>query len=142
MRRSRPSAAAGRSAKIRAARERLAGELDAMLAERRDAELLDVLRELARRSGGIGRIAERAGVNRTFLYRMLSPSGNPELRTIDAVLRTMGLRVGIRAIHRGSGTGRERAKPRPRAFADRAVDQASTDRGSQRRPKGARPGPG
>jgi probable addiction module antidote protein len=142
MKRSRTTTAGSRLAKIRAARERIASELDAMLAERRDAELLDALRDLARRSGGVGRVAERAGVNRTFLYRMLSPSGNPEMRTIDAVLRTMGLRVGVRAMLRGRGNGRGSAAKPPRVFADRARDRTIVAQGPRREPKRTRRTPG
>lgn len=69
--------------------------LDSLLARGREAELLDAIRDLAKRSGGVSRVAEQADLNRTFLYRMLSPAGNPEMRTIAAVLRVMGLRLSI-----------------------------------------------
>lgn len=78
-------------------RAMIARRLDALLEQGNEAEVLDALRDLARRTGGVGRIAERTGLNRTFLYRMLSPAGNPEMRTIAAVLRALGMRFGIRA---------------------------------------------
>jgi probable addiction module antidote protein len=90
----------------------IARELDALLARGDDAEVLDALRDLARRTGGVGRIAETAGLNRTFLYRMLSPAGNPEMRTVAAVLRALGLRLGIQPLVR-------QARP-PRALRPRA----------------------
>lgn len=121
-------------AETRSARERLAGDLDTLLASRRDAELLDALRDLARRSGGIGRVAERAGLNRTFLYRMLSPSGNPEMRTMDAVLRTLGLRMGIRALHRRSNGRRPESASR-RAATSRPAVEATGVRGARRTPR-------
>jgi len=135
MSRSPPVPAPRRAALIRAARERIAGDLDTLLLGRQEAALLAALSALARRSGGIGRVAKRAGVNRTFLYRMLSPTGNPEMRTIDAVLRTMGLRVAIRALHRGSGRGRKGRAPN--GATERATDQAE----AERRPKPARKRP-
>lgn len=85
----------------------IARELDALLERGQDAEVLDGLRDLAKRAGGVGRIAESAGLNRTFLYKMLSPAGNPEMRTVAAVLRALGLRLGIQPLN-----GRPRA-PRP-----------------------------
>ncbi len=72
-----------------------AAVLDALLASGREHEVLDALRLLAKASGGIGRIAERSGLHRTHLYRVLSPAGNPEMSTIGAVLKTLGLRLAI-----------------------------------------------
>jgi len=132
MSRSPPVPAPRRAALIRAARERIAGDLDTLLLGRQEAALLAALSALARRSGGIGRVAKRAGVNRTFLYRMLSPTGNPEMRTIDAVLRTMGLRVAIRALHRGSDRGRGRKGRAPNGATERRVAIRGLHRGRGR----------
>jgi probable addiction module antidote protein len=69
--------------------------LDALLASWREHEVLDALRLLAKASGGVGRIAERSGLHRTHLYKVLSPAGNPEMSTIGLVLKTLGLRLAI-----------------------------------------------
>lgn len=96
--------------------EPIARALDALLARGDDAEVLDALRDLARRTGGVGRIAETAGLNRTFLYRMLSPAGNPEMRTVAAVLRALGLRLGIQPLVRQARPPRaRRLRARPGA---------------------------
>ena len=76
----------------------IARPLDALLELGQDAEVLDALRDLARRTGGVGRIADATGLNRTFRYRMLSPAGNPEMRTVAVVLRALGLRFGIQPL--------------------------------------------
>ena len=76
----------------------IARELDRLLERGRERDVLEALRRLTKRFGGVAAVAEAAGLNRTFLYRMLSRDGNPEMRTLEIVLRTMGLRLGIRPI--------------------------------------------
>jgi probable addiction module antidote protein len=60
----------------------------------RGASLL-MLRALAEAYGGLGVVAARAGISRESLYRSLSPKGNPTLKTLVAVLNTMGLRLSV-----------------------------------------------
>jgi len=50
---------------------------------------------LAEAYGGLGAVAAQAGVSRESLYRSLSPKGNPTLKTLLAVLQTMGLRLSV-----------------------------------------------
>ena len=45
--------------------------------------------------GGVPGLAQQAGLNATTLYRTLSGNGNPELRTLRALLDAMGLRLSI-----------------------------------------------
>lgn len=54
-----------------------------------------MLRSLAEAYGGLGSVAAKAGVSRESLYRSLSPKGNPTLKTLVAVLNTMGLRLSV-----------------------------------------------
>ena len=56
---------------------------------------LIMLRALAEAYGGLGAVAAKAGVSRESLYRSLSPKGNPTLKTLVAVLNTMGLRLSV-----------------------------------------------
>jgi probable addiction module antidote protein len=56
---------------------------------------LIMLRALAEAYGGVGTIAKEAGISRESLYRSLSPKGNPTLKTLVAVLNTMGLRLSV-----------------------------------------------
>lgn len=53
------------------------------------------LRSLAEAYGGLGAVAAKAGISRESLYRSLSPKGNPTLKTLVAVLNTMGLRLSV-----------------------------------------------
>ena len=60
----------------------------------RSAGLL-ALRTVAEAYGGLGAVAAQAGISRESLYRTLSPKGNPTLKTLVAVLRTVGLRLSV-----------------------------------------------
>ena len=54
-----------------------------------------MLRAVAEASGGLAAIAAQAGISRESLYRTLSPKGNPPLKTLIAILNTMGLRLSV-----------------------------------------------
>ncbi len=54
-----------------------------------------MLRALAEAYGGLGAVAAKAGISRESLYRSLSPKGNPTLKTLIAVLKTMKLRLSV-----------------------------------------------
>jgi probable addiction module antidote protein len=56
---------------------------------------LVMLRALAEAYGGMGAVAKQAGISRESLYRSLSPKGNPTLKTLIAVVNTMGLRLTV-----------------------------------------------
>jgi probable addiction module antidote protein len=63
-------------------------------ADERGGSLL-MLRALAEAYGGLGAVAAQAGISRESLYRSLSPKGNPTLKTLIAVLNTMGLSLSV-----------------------------------------------
>lgn len=56
------------------------------------------LRNVAEAFGGIAQIAKVTKLNRESLYRTLSEGGNPELRSLTAILGAAGLRLAIRPI--------------------------------------------
>jgi probable addiction module antidote protein len=56
---------------------------------------LIALRAVAEAYGGLGAVAAAAGISRESLYRVLSPKGNPTLKTLVAVLKTVGLRLTV-----------------------------------------------
>jgi probable addiction module antidote protein len=56
---------------------------------------LIALRAVAEAYGGLGAVAAQAGISRESLYRALSPKGNPTLKTLVAVLKTVGLRLTV-----------------------------------------------
>jgi probable addiction module antidote protein len=53
------------------------------------------LRDVARARGGVAKLAELTNLNREHLYRMLSDKGNPELRSLEALLDAMGFRLSV-----------------------------------------------
>ena len=53
------------------------------------------LRTVAEAYGGLGAVAAEAGISRKSLYRALSPKGNPTLKTLLAVLKTVGMRLSV-----------------------------------------------
>ena len=74
---------------------RAAEYLNAALEEGDPEVFLLALRNVAEAQGGVARLAEKAGLNRENLYRMLSERGNPELRSVDAILHALGFRLAI-----------------------------------------------
>jgi len=72
--------------------------LDAILADGDQEEVLTALRYMARAFGGVRGLANGTGLNATSLYRTLSVSGNPELKSLRSVLTMMGLRLSVRPI--------------------------------------------
>jgi|SRR5215469_1460676 len=71
--------------------------LNSILEEGDQGELMVTLRQMAKAFGGINKIAETANLNSTQIYRTLSEQGNPELRSLSAILKAMGLRLAVRA---------------------------------------------
>ncbi len=59
------------------------------------ADLLVALRQMAEAHGGVRALAEETELNATQLYRTLSPRGNPELRSLSAILNALGLRLAV-----------------------------------------------
>jgi probable addiction module antidote protein len=66
--------------------------------EDRGAGLL-ALRTVAEAYGGLGFVAAEAGISRESLYRALSSRGNPTLKTLLAVLKTVGMRLSVEPEH-------------------------------------------
>ena len=66
--------------------------------EEDDPELfLLALRNVAEAQGGVAQLAEKAKLNRESLYKILSERGNPELRSLDALLHALGFRLAVAA---------------------------------------------
>jgi len=69
---------------------------NAALAEEDPEVFLQALRDVARtREGGLAGLAEAARLNGEHLYRMLSENGNPELRSLEALLDALGFRLSV-----------------------------------------------
>ncbi len=76
-------------------RKDIVAYLNAALEDGEPAVLLEALRNVAQAKGGIAALAKTAGVSRESLYRTLSRRGNPKIDTVMALLRAMGLKLGI-----------------------------------------------
>ena len=80
---------------VRRDRKLAAAYLDEVLTDGDQKELMVALRRLSDAFGGVSALAQQAGLNPTTLYRTLSVDGNPELRTLRALLQAMGLRLSV-----------------------------------------------
>lgn len=74
--------------------------LNQLLLDGEPADLLVALRQMAKARGGVRAIAKEAELNANQLYRSLSPQGNPELRSLSAVLNALGLRLAVQPVSR------------------------------------------
>ena len=66
--------------------------------EEDDPELfLLALRNVTEAQGGVAQLARKTKLNRESLYKMLSERGNPELKSLDALLHALGFRLAVAA---------------------------------------------
>jgi probable addiction module antidote protein len=72
--------------------------LNVILEDGEQGELLVALRQMTKAFGGVQTVAEKANLNPTQLYRTLSEAGNPELRSLSAILKAMGLRLAVEPV--------------------------------------------
>jgi len=86
---------------LRDAPEYAAECLNAVLEDGDQQELMAALRHIAQPRGGVHQLAERAELNAKTLYRTLSPKGNPELKSLTALLKAMGMRLAVQPIAHG-----------------------------------------
>ena len=77
-----------------------AAYLEAVLEDGDQAAIMLALRQVAQAQGGLARIARIANLTREATYKMLSKSGNPELRSLSAVLKATGLRISVKPIEK------------------------------------------
>ena len=57
--------------------------------------LLLALRDVAQAQGGVGVLAERSGLNREHLYRVLSSQSKPKLDNLMAIISALGFRLRL-----------------------------------------------
>lgn len=75
-----------------------AAYLDAVLEDGDQGAIMIALRQVAQAQGGLAKVARKAHLTREAAYKMLSKSGNPELRSLSAVLKATGLRISVKPI--------------------------------------------
>jgi probable addiction module antidote protein len=74
-----------------------AAYLNVAMEEDNRSVFLLALRNVAEAHGGMTSVAEKARLNRENLYRMLSEKGNPEIKSVLSLLRSMGLKLTVEA---------------------------------------------
>ena len=72
--------------------------LTSVLEDGDQGELMLALRRMSKAFGGVPKLAEKAKLNVNTLYRTLSPKGNPELKSLRALLRAMGMQLTVRPV--------------------------------------------
>ncbi|MBX9903865.1 MAG: putative addiction module antidote protein [Burkholderiales bacterium] len=77
-----------------------AAYIEAAIEDGDQPALMMALRHVAQAQGGIAKLARKSKLTREATYRMLSASGNPELRSLTAILDAAGLRLSVKPIGR------------------------------------------
>ena len=72
-----------------------AAYLNAAVGDGDPAAFLQALRNVVDANGGVAEIAARTDLNRQAVYRMLSETGNPELRSLRRLLEATGLGLSV-----------------------------------------------
>jgi probable addiction module antidote protein len=89
------------------ARVYLETALEEFLEDQDRIAFLRALRNIANAQGGIGKLAERTGLNRENLFRVLGGKSNPRLDTLDAILGGLGFRLSVKPLQRQETMVRE-----------------------------------
>jgi probable addiction module antidote protein len=76
--------------------EAIAAYLDAVFEAGDPAEIRDAIAHVVR-ARGMTEIAREAGISRAGLYKALGADGNPSFETVSAVLKALGVRMGVAA---------------------------------------------
>ena len=71
-----------------------AAYLNAALEDGSREMFLMALRDVADATGMLS-LAKKSALNRESMYRMLSANGNPQLSSLSALLKTLGLRLAV-----------------------------------------------
>lgn len=74
--------------------------LNAVLKDGDQEELMLALRRMSKAFGGVPKLASQSKLNPNTLYRTLSARGNPELKSLKALLSAMGMQLTVRPMAR------------------------------------------
>ncbi len=72
--------------------------LNSILKDGNQDELLIALRQLVKTHAGESKVAEHPPPYSMHIHRILSANGNLEIRSLSAILNTMGLRLAVQPI--------------------------------------------
>ena len=75
--------------------EEAAAYLDVALEYGDRPAFLLALRNVIEANGGMSKISRDTGLNRENLYRALSENGNPELNSLEKLLRSLGFKLTV-----------------------------------------------
>ena len=56
---------------------------------------LIALRDVAKANGGMSRLAGATKLGRESMYKAFSGKGNPKIKTVQSVLKSLGLRLSV-----------------------------------------------
>ena len=83
--------------------------LNGVLEDGDQKELMLAMRRIAEAFGVVSELAKRTNLHAKTLYRTLSPQGNPELKTLTALLKAMGMRIAVAPVKSPVKRARRRA---------------------------------
>lgn len=89
------------SAEVLNTPERISAYIEAAI-EDGDPGLMAHAIGVVARARGMSQIAEETGRSRESLYRALSENGNPQLGTLMAVLKAVGLQLSVKPLEASS----------------------------------------
>ena len=75
--------------------EEAAAYLDVALEYGDRPAFLLAMRNVIEAQGGMSKISRETGLNRENLYRALSENGNPEINSLEKLLKSLGLRLTV-----------------------------------------------
>jgi probable addiction module antidote protein len=78
----------------------IAGLLNAVLLEEDKRVFLLTMRDVIKANGGFTDLSRKTGISREHLYYTFSNKGNPSFKTINKVLKTYNVQLGINPIHK------------------------------------------
>ena len=89
-----------------------AGYLQACLEYEDVDTFLIALRDVLKANGGMTKLAEETSLGREGLYKTLSAQGNPEFRTLEAILGALGMRFSVTRCEPAASALQEAEAPR------------------------------
>ncbi|MCK4608390.1 MAG: putative addiction module antidote protein [Gammaproteobacteria bacterium] len=75
--------------------EEAAGYLDTALEGGDVSVFLLALQNVVKAQGGVGKLAAKTHKSRTSLYKAFSKEGNPYLKSINNILKAMGMHLAV-----------------------------------------------
>ena len=94
-------------------------DLHRALKENDEAALMGALRRIVKEKGGFSVIAQKTGINRTALYKLVSARHDPRFSTVLSLLPGLGLRLSVRQIYNQASQHRKAQSVKRGRLVDR-----------------------